>query len=1047
MLSTENAVRQVMVNDRGVISLSAKSLHFAIRRGLAQWNIQNDKFQNLSTMAYTNRGTSEILVGGSQYSMLTVNIDRGTILGEYDTEDDIKVMKRSSRSIVYGTAKGDIKLLDMNTMKIIKEFSQVHGSAISDIDTQANTLLTCGYSPRQGAYHLDTLVKVYDLRMNRALPPIGFPSGAAFVRMHPKMSASAIIASQAGQFQIIDIMNPAAMKLYHANVSSYITAMELAPSGDALALMDADGYLQLWGPPDKIRFTELMNPVEWQDPHPLPNIIVNEDTPLNTIGMPFYHDDLLSAWPPHMVFDVNKLPQKIDSDILEASAKTGYAPYHKRTPRYCIEKTPTDTPVPAPKFLSQQAKSKNRDYGDFGDAKLLFGDEARRQFEVPPAYRKVEIKYSKFGVDDFDFEYFNKTRFSGLETHIANSYMNPLLQMYKFTPLLRNLALQHTATSCTKEDCMLCQMGFLFDMLDKANGQNCQATNFLKTFSSLPTAARHGVLEEDSSGNGSLTAMIQSLNRFLLDQVSLDQRNWDSNSTLLEDAINVAATKIQRCVVCGKETRPLGDTNVTDLNYLPKLPNKPVMTFSAIAKQSIQLDTNQKGWCDKCRRYQTQVMRKTIRKMPKILMFNATAHEKTANFAKDHWSTPGWLPDEIGMVVTNSQLNIYQGDDLDTMKEKDRSGALIVYELVGFVAEIKLEESRNSHLISFVNVALSSVERIEDNNWHMFNDFMVRPVSKEDALDFTPKWKMPSVLCYQVKSASNVVDNSWRDHLDTSLLYHDLTYGKREVHREAIYKPLTPGEGPRPGMLVALDAEFVSMQNEEIEVKADGSRSVVRPSRLGLARVSVLRGEGEDEEVPFLDDYIITKEPVVDYLTEFSGIHVGDLDPMQSRHALVPLKVAYKRLWLLLNLGCVFVGHGLLKDFRIINIHVPKEQVVDTVDLFALKSTFRKLSLRFLAWVILNEEIQLKTHDSIEDSSTALKLYRKYLEFTDAGIMEVMMNRVQVEGMKWGFKPPSRVLAEMGQDRMDTPPILRDQRSEANTPQPRSSMTRWPSNA
>lgn len=83
--------------------------------------------------------------------------------------------------------------------------------------------------------------------------------------------------------------------------------------------------------------------------------------------------------------------------------------------------------------------------------------------------------------------FYNKTKFSGLETHIANSYMNPLLQMYKFTPLLRNLALQHTATACTKEDCMLCQMGFLFDMLDKANGQNCQATNFLKTFSSLST--------------------------------------------------------------------------------------------------------------------------------------------------------------------------------------------------------------------------------------------------------------------------------------------------------------------------------------------------------------------------------------------------------------------------------------------------------------------------------------------------------------------------------------------------------------------------------
>ncbi|KAL7275644.1 poly(A)-specific ribonuclease [Rhizina undulata] len=35
----ENAVRKIMFNDRGVISLAAKSIHFSIRRGLAQWNI------------------------------------------------------------------------------------------------------------------------------------------------------------------------------------------------------------------------------------------------------------------------------------------------------------------------------------------------------------------------------------------------------------------------------------------------------------------------------------------------------------------------------------------------------------------------------------------------------------------------------------------------------------------------------------------------------------------------------------------------------------------------------------------------------------------------------------------------------------------------------------------------------------------------------------------------------------------------------------------------------------------------------------------------
>ena len=81
--------------------------------------------------------------------------------------------------------------------------------------------------------------------------------------------------------------------------------------------------------------------------------------------------------------------------------------------------------------------------------------------------------------------YYNKTKYSGLETHIANSYANPLLQLYRFTPMLRNLALHHTASSCLFETCLLCEMGFLFDMLEKASGQNCQATNLLKTFSSL----------------------------------------------------------------------------------------------------------------------------------------------------------------------------------------------------------------------------------------------------------------------------------------------------------------------------------------------------------------------------------------------------------------------------------------------------------------------------------------------------------------------------------------------------------------------------------
>src|SRR5690606_8231879 len=107
-----------------------------------------------------------------------------------------------------------------------------------------------------------------------------------------------------------------------------------------------------------------------------------------------------------------------------------------------------------------------------------------------------------------------------------------------------------------------------------------------------------------------------------------------------------------------------------------------------------------------------------------------------------------------------------------------------------------------------------------------------------------------------------------------------------------------------------------------------------------------------------LDDYVLPVEPVADYLTRFSGLVPEDLNPNTSRHHLVSPKTALLKLKYFIDRGCVFVGHGLEKDFHTCNVFVSPENVRDTVELWHLPGR-RKISLRFLASFVLKHDIQV----------------------------------------------------------------------------------------
>jgi PAB-dependent poly(A)-specific ribonuclease subunit 2 len=215
--------------------------------------------------------------------------------------------------------------------------------------------------------------------------------------------------------------------------------------------------------------------------------------------------------------------------------------------------------------------------------------------------------------------------------------------------------------------------------------------------------------------------------------------------------------------------------------------------------------------------------------------------------------------------------------------------------------------------------------------------------------------------------------------------------------------------------VIAIDAEFVTIRRPEFQMDPAGNTIQIRPIGHALARVSVLRGPSPEFDpslepgTPFIDDYIVASEPIIDYVTSFSGLSAGDLHMSTSRHDLLTFKTVYKKLWILLNLGCKFLGHGLKTDFRVINMIVPKSQVIDTIDLFYLRDRRQGgLALKYLMWAVFNgEEIQSETHDSIEDARAALRLWAKWREWVDAGIQQVYLDEIYSKGKGLGYKVPN----------------------------------------
>lgn len=202
---------------------------------------------------------------------------------------------------------------------------------------------------------------------------------------------------------------------------------------------------------------------------------------------------------------------------------------------------------------------------------------------------------------------YNKTRYSGLETHIINSYTNPLIQTLHYVMPMRFVAISHTRNACPREHCLLCELGFVMYSIDDACGVNCQATNFGKTISNLPSgiymirdpelflisrlAAGYGVIDYAQDGQDvDYLSKIQVFNRFLIDSLSTEGNLHPKNPDLfpklkltgpfpsaVTQLMGINAKTTVKCNACGNTRVKDGLTHVVDMLYPKKVTIIPLL--------------------------------------------------------------------------------------------------------------------------------------------------------------------------------------------------------------------------------------------------------------------------------------------------------------------------------------------------------------------------------------------------------------------------------------------------------------------------------------
>jgi len=157
----------------------------------------------------------------------------GAVIRQAQTSSLLTHLELSHSFLVSGSSDGYVRIHDprtgMGRSGGAENLVKAHARSVQGLQTAGSYIFTIGMgerydldcmmiscltTSRQSRPFPDPLVKVYDVRNMKALQPIPFSAGPAFIHTNPMLSSSLAIISNEGLINVVDVSDPAANEFY-----------------------------------------------------------------------------------------------------------------------------------------------------------------------------------------------------------------------------------------------------------------------------------------------------------------------------------------------------------------------------------------------------------------------------------------------------------------------------------------------------------------------------------------------------------------------------------------------------------------------------------------------------------------------------------------------------------------------------------------------------------------------------------------------------------------------------------------------------------------